>query len=32
MKHVRGAPGQPSNTQPDNEDMHYMNQGYFPGK
>ncbi len=32
MKHVRGTPGQPSNTQPDNADMEYMNKGYFPGK
>jgi len=30
MKHVRGTPGQPSNIQPDNPDMDYLNKGYFP--
>ncbi len=28
MKHQRGAPNQPSNVQPDNDDMFYMNKGY----
>lgn len=32
MKHERGMPGQPSNIQPNNEDMVYMNRGYFPCK
>ncbi len=32
MKHERGTPGQPSNTQPNNEDMDYMNRGYFVSK
>lgn len=30
MKHVRGTPGQPSNNQPNNEDIAYLNEGYFP--
>ncbi len=30
MKHVRGTPGQPSNSQPNNEDIVYLNEGYFP--
>ncbi|MBE0536593.1 MAG: type II secretion system protein [Phycisphaerae bacterium] len=30
MKHTRGLPGQPSNTQPNNQDIEYMNNGYFP--
>ncbi len=30
MKHERGAPNQPLDRQPDNEDIVYMNQGYFP--
>lgn len=32
MKHERGQPGQPSNNQPNNADMFYMNLGYFPCK
>ena len=32
MKHTRGTPGQPSNVQPNNEDMEYMNKGYFSVK
>jgi prepilin-type processing-associated H-X9-DG protein len=30
INHARGAPGQPSNTQPNNEDIVYLNEGYFP--
>ncbi len=29
MTHERGTRGQPSNTQPDNEDIVYMNEGYL---